>query len=162
MDEIVFRPIGYIHSDIKQRQGAPIQSTCSAREGRIEILPEYEEGLRDLDGFSHIYVLFHFHLSKGYELKVKPFLDKEKHGIFAVRAPRRPNQIGLSIVNIVKVDGNVIYFKGADMLDGTPVIDIKPYVPGFDVVEVTKSGWIEKAAHAAPETSADDRFVCDD
>lgn len=158
MEEIVFKPIGYIRSEIKSREGAPIQPSVSEHEGRIEILPEYASGLKDVDGFSHIYVLFNFHLSSGFDLMVKPFLDDVKRGVFSVRAPRRPNQIGLSIVNVIKVEDNVVYFRNADMIDGTPVIDIKPYVTKFDAPGATKFGWIEKKIDDAGRHVADDRF----
>jgi len=127
--------------------------------GTIVMEKEYEQGLNDLDGFSHIILLYHFHESKGYNLMVKPFLDDHKRGLFSTRAPRRPNPIGLSIVRLIKREGNRLTIKGIDVLNGTPLIDIKPYVPGFDTKEVTSIGWLEKSYEKAVSIKSDDRFI---
>ena len=148
--EINYNPIGYVHSPIKTVEDAPIQSIGAKNiKGYIELDYSLKDGLKDLDGFSHIIVLYHFHKSKEAKLLCKPFLDDIEHGIFAIRGPNRPNAIGISIVSIIKIQENIIYIENADMLDGTPVLDIKPYVHEFDSFENTKSGWIEKIGRAS-------------
>ncbi len=134
--EITYQPIGIVHSPHKEIQGTPIQP-AGARgiAGEIEIYEKYQEGLKDLDGFSHILLIYHFHLSKGYSLKVKPFLDDKLRGVFATRAPKRPNSIGLSVVKLNSIEKNTLYIEDVDMLDGTPVLDIKPYVSQFDFTD---------------------------
>lgn len=116
----------------------------------MEVFPEFAEGLSDLDGFSHIYLIFHLHKSDGYELKVKPFLDTVKRGLFACRAPRRPNQIGLSIVRLERVEENMVHVRDVDMLDGTPLLDIKPFVEEFDAREKIKTGWLGDSRKKRP------------
>ena len=137
------KPIGVIHSPYKTRKGMPIQPIFSREIGEIEVFGEYENGLKDLDGFSHIILLYLFHKSKGYELHVKPYLDENLRGLFATRAPRRPNPIGLSIVKLIERRGNILKVEGIDVLNGTPLLDIKPYVPEFDMRENVKIGWLE-------------------
>ncbi|MDY6932399.1 MAG: tRNA (N6-threonylcarbamoyladenosine(37)-N6)-methyltransferase TrmO, partial [Halobacteriota archaeon] len=110
-----------------------------------EIFEEYEEGLSDLDGFSHIILIFAFHKSNGFSLKVKPFLDDSVRGLFATRSPRRPNKIGMSIVNLIEIKGNILSVKGVDMIDGTPLLDIKPYIPEFDERDDVRTGWLNMA-----------------
>lgn len=158
---IIYKPIGYVHSPVKERKGAPIQSSVASDiRGCIELSPEYEEGLLDLDGFSHIIVLYHFHLSEGCELQPVPFADDKPHGVFAVRAPKRPNPIGLSILHLDKIDGVTLYVSGLDILDGTPVLDIKPYVEAFDHRPGARSGWLEKQlATGDYRKKADERFL---
>jgi tRNA-Thr(GGU) m(6)t(6)A37 methyltransferase TsaA len=143
MEKIVYQPIGVIRSKFLQKEGMPIQAALSKSAGRVEILPEYQSGLKDLDGFSHIILVYHFHLSKGYSLLSKPFLDNEEHGVFAIRAPKRPNPIGISIVRLEKIDKNILYVKGLDVIDRTLLLDIKPYVPRFDVMADAKDGWLK-------------------
>ncbi len=128
-------------------------------QGTVELLEEYSEGLQDLDGFSHIILLYQFHRSEGFELKVIPFLDTTQRGVFSTRVPKRPNPIGLSIVKLEKVEGRILHIEGVDILDGTPVIDIKPYVPKFDTQENVRAGWLEKNSDAVPQKRSDDRFV---
>jgi tRNA-Thr(GGU) m(6)t(6)A37 methyltransferase TsaA len=111
--------------------------------GRIEVYPEFAAGLQDLDGFSHLILLYVFHQSNGYTLQVKPFLDDQVRGLFATRYPRRPNPIGLSIVRLLARQENILDIEGVDMLDGTPLLDIKPYIPDFDVRTESRSGWYE-------------------
>ncbi|MBU1344994.1 MAG: tRNA (N6-threonylcarbamoyladenosine(37)-N6)-methyltransferase TrmO [Proteobacteria bacterium] len=153
-------PIGIIHTPFDELTGMPIQpSGAGYVTGTIVINKEYEQGLNDLEGFSHIILLYHFHQSKGYDLMVKPFLDDQKRGLFSTRAPRRPNPIGLSIVQLAKRDGNTLIIKGIDVLNGTPLIDIKPYVPGFDAKKVTAIGWLEKKQENAGSLKSDDRFI---
>jgi tRNA-Thr(GGU) m(6)t(6)A37 methyltransferase TsaA len=127
-------------------------------EGKIEIFEQYVRGLKDLDGFSHIILLFHLHKSKGYSLEVVPYLDDKKRGLFATRAPRRPSPIGLSVVRLKRIEGNVIYIEDIDMLDGTPLLDIKPYVPAFDDPQDIRIGWLEGKAAETEGKKADGRF----
>lgn len=148
---IEFRPIGVIHTPWINKKDAPIQPRrAGGAEGVVEVYPDFAEGLSDLDGFSHICLIFHFHKSEGYELKVKPFLDTVKRGLFACRAPRRPNQIGLSIVRLERVEGNMVYVRDVDMLDGTPLLDIKPFVEEFDAREKIKTGWLGDSLKKKP------------
>jgi tRNA-Thr(GGU) m(6)t(6)A37 methyltransferase TsaA len=139
---IAYKPIGIIHSEHTIAEETPIQPAyAKGCRGRAEIFPEYEEGLRDLDGFSHVYLIYHFHLSESVKLIVKPFLQDVERGVFATRAPSRPNAIGLSIVELVSREKNVLYLDGVDILDGTPLLDIKPYIVRFDCVQTLRNGW---------------------
>jgi len=157
---ITITPIGTIETPFNDLKGMPIQPSGAAKiQGTITMDKEYEQGLSDLEGFSHIILLYHFHQSKGYNLMVKPFLDDQKRGLFSTRAPRRPNPIGLSIVKLIKREGNKLTIEGIDVVNGTPLIDIKPYVPGFDAREVTAIGWLEKTHKNAKSLKSDDRFV---
>jgi len=159
-DEIKFRPIGIIHSPFKEAKGVPIQpSAAKGIEGKVEIFPEYTEGLEDIGNFSHIFLIYHLHLSRKYSLKVKPYMDDKERGVFATRAPSRPNPIGISVVELLEVDGNMLHIKNVDIVDGTPLLDIKPYVPEFDIHNVKKIGWLEKNVHKLPETKDDGRFI---
>jgi len=159
MNDIIFRPIGIIHTSFKESKETPIQPRKSGgAEGTIEIYDEYIPALDDLDGFSHIYLLFHLHLSKGYELKVVPYLDDRKRGLFATRAPRRPNQIGLSIVRLLRIEKNILYIKDVDIVDGTPLLDIKPYVNSFDEQTEIKIGWLKNRIKDNDIHRADSRF----
>ncbi len=159
MQEIRYRPIGVIHSPFKQTKGMPIQP-AGARgvAGTVEVIPEYGDGLKDLDGFSHIFLLYHFHLSQGYSLTVKPYLDDSLRGVFATRAPRRPNAIGISGVRLVEIEGCTLHIEDLDIVDSTPLLDIKPYVPEFDSREVERIGWLAGKAEKAAEVEADERF----
>lgn len=159
MKKIVYEPIGVIHSPFRDTKGMPIQpSGARGIKGAIELYPEYTEGLKDIEGFSHIILIYHFHLSKGYSLKVKPFMDENLRGIFATRAPMRPNPIGISVVRLVKIEGAVLQIEDVDIVDGTPLLDIKPYVPEFDVHEVEKIGWLSKKAGRVSKMKSDERF----
>ncbi len=159
MHEIRYRPIGVIHSPFKQTKGMPIQP-AGARgvAGTVEVIPEYGDGLKDLDGFSHIFLLYHFHLSQGYSLMVKPYLDDSLRGVFATRAPRRPNAIGISVVRLVGIEGCTLHIEDLDIADSTPLLDIKPYVPEFDYREVERIGWLAGKAERVAEVGADERF----
>lgn len=158
--KIVYRPIGVVRSPFSEAEGMPIQpSRARGIRGTVELEPEYAEGLQDLDGFSHAVLLCHLHRSRGFSLKVVPFLDHVARGVFATRAPRRPNPIGLSVVRLVSIEGNRISFEGVDLIDGTPVLDIKPYVPEFDEREEIRLGWLEEARRRA--TVSDGRFARD-
>ena len=139
--EILMHPIGIIHSPFTDKSQTPIQASRSQAKGVVEVYPEYAEGLQDLEGFSHIFLLYAFHESSGYSLLVKPFLDDHLRGLFATRYPARPNPIGLSVVRLTARQGNTLEIEGVDMLDGTPLLDIKPYVTDFDVRTDTCSGW---------------------
>ncbi len=159
MKKVSYEPIGTIHSPFNDIKGMPIQPTgAEGIEGVLEIKPEFTEGLKDLDGFSHIILIYHFHKSENYSLTVEPFLDKKRRGVFSTRAPKRPNPIGFSIVRLIDVDGSRINIKDIDVLDGTPILDIKPYVPEFDHREVTSTGWLNKRAKEVNEKKSDDRF----
>ena len=139
--EFLLRPIGIIHSPFTDRSQAPIQASRSHVPGTVEVYQEYAEGLQDLEGFSHIFLIYTFHESQGYSLLVKPFLDDQLRGLFATRFPARPNPIGLSVVKLIARQGNSLEVEGLDMLDGTPLLDIKPFVADFDLRTDTRSGW---------------------
>lgn len=139
--EFIMQPIGVIHSPFKDTSRTPIQSVVSEAIGQVEVLPEFVDGLQDLDGFSHLHLLYLFHCSSGYALRVKPFLDDQLRGLFATRHPCRPNPIGLSVVRLIGRSGSVLEVEGVDMLDGTPLLDIKPYVPDFDIRADVRTGW---------------------
>jgi len=156
---IKLNPIGLIRTPFKQPTGMPIQpSGAKGVKGTIEIEPEYSDGLKDLKGFSHIILLYHFHKSTKCALTVTPFLDSEKHGVFATRAPNRPNPVGLSIVKLLKIESNILYIENIDVLDETPLIDIKPYVPEFDRPSRVKTGWLETKKGNVFLKKSDDRF----
>jgi tRNA-Thr(GGU) m(6)t(6)A37 methyltransferase TsaA len=158
-EEIMYRPIGIIHSPFSEPKGTPIQpSAATGVEGTVEVFPEYAGGLKDLDGFSHVILLYHFHLSRQPSLEVKPYMDEQRHGVFATRAPSRPNPIGISVVRLVKIEGNVLHVRNIDIVDKTPLLDIKPYVPDFDVRDVEKTGWLEKSVHKLKTSKDDGRF----
>jgi tRNA-Thr(GGU) m(6)t(6)A37 methyltransferase TsaA len=141
--EFAMRPIGVIHSQFNDKKLTPIQPSRSQAVGQVEVSPEFAEGLQDIEGFSHIILLYTFHQSEGYSLRVKPFLDDQLRGLFATRYPCRPNPIGLSVVRLIARRGNLLEIEGVDVLDGTPLLDIKPYVPDFDVRLGTRVGWYE-------------------
>jgi len=155
------KPIGIIRSPFKKLVGMPIQAAFSKQgHGTVELLPEFKEGLQDLEGFSHIMLIYQFHKSKGYRLLCRPFLDEVQRGVFATRAPARPNPIGISIVKVKKIRGNKIEVAWLDVLDGTPLLDIKPYVPRFDAPEPERVGWFKKAlGKKKARLKADNRFA---
>ncbi len=154
------RPIGVIKSPFEEPEGMPIQPSGAAGiKGSVEVLPEYADGLQDLDGFSHIILLYQFHRSTGFELKVVPFMDTRPHGLFATRAPRRPNALGLSVVRLEGIDGRILHIRGVDVLNGTPLLDIKPYVPIFDAPSECRLGWIENIGEAVRKKRSDGRFI---
>jgi len=142
--DFMMKAIGIIHTPLIDKSKAPIQSSRSDIIGTIEVFPQYMEGLEGIEDFSHIYLLYGFHRSEQeISLKVQPFLDDQYHGVFTTRYPCRPNPLGLSVVQLTGKQANVLCFKGADMLDGTPLLDIKPYIPEFDVFSVDKTGWYQ-------------------
>lgn len=157
--KIEYESIGVIHSPFQSTAGMPIQPAgAGGITGTVEVFSKFASGLKDLDGFSHIILIYHFHRSSGYDLHVAPFMDAVQHGVFATRAPRRPNAIGLSVVNLLKIDGSILHVRNIDILDGTPLLDIKPYVPDFDHHQVTHFGWLEQVRGRVRKQRADDRF----
>ena len=159
MEDIRYRAIGIIRSPFEKSKGMPIQP-AGARgvAGTVEVYPDYAEGLKDLDGFSHIFLIYHFHLSQRYSLTVEPFLDNTVRGLFATRAPSRPNGIGISVVRLVKVEGCTLDIEDVDIVDRTPLLDIKPYIPEFDIREVERVGRYANRVKKVAETEADERF----
>jgi len=157
---ITLEPIGTIYTPFKTIENMPIQSAAAkGAGGKIVIKDEFAAGLKDIEGFSHAYLIYRFHKCNGYALEVKPFLDDKTHGIFATRSPKRPCGIGLSIVKITGVKGAEITIENVDMLDETPLLDIKPYVPEFDVINgEIKTGWYENKPKKLDETKSDERF----
>lgn len=157
---MTIEPIGTIATPFTSLEQMPIQPKgADATEGQLILRPEYAEGLRDLGGFSHIYILYHFHEAVRTELSVVPFMDTEKRGVFATRSPLRPSHIGMSVTRIVSVTGNIVTVEGIDVLDGTPLLDIKPYIPQFDSVENVRTGWMTKDASDVSASRSDDRFI---
>ncbi|UCD53008.1 MAG: tRNA (N6-threonylcarbamoyladenosine(37)-N6)-methyltransferase TrmO [Phycisphaerales bacterium] len=151
------KAIGTIHSPFQNASGVPIQPAfAEGAEGTVEVAPEYAEALADLAGFERIWLLYWFDRAAPFKARVKPYLDDQAHGLFATRAPARPNPIGLSCVKLLSVEGATLHVGGIDILDGTPLLDIKPYARRFDHFEVTRSGWID-ATHKGI-TKSDDRF----
>lgn len=157
---IIYEPIGIIRTPFKKPLGTPIQPAAGQGiEGTVEVYPEYEAGLMDIEGFSHIILVYHFHLIKTHKLKAKPFMDDREHGIFAIRGPARPNPIGLSVVRLVKVENNLLHIEDLDIVDGTPLLDIKPYVPRFDERTSIRQGWLEDNIDQLEKTRDDGRFI---
>lgn len=157
---MTLKPIGTIHTPYTNLEQMPIQPRGAADTlGTLIINPAYKEGLKDLDGFSHVYVLYHFHKATRSELLVTPFMDTEIRGVFATRSPLRPSHIGMSVTQIVSVQDNIVTLKGIDVLDGTPLLDIKPYIPQFDAVSNVKTGWMNKNKTEVSNTVSDSRFI---
>jgi tRNA (adenine37-N6)-methyltransferase len=160
MDEVVFRPIGVIRSPFLHVDGMPVQPMgAQGVKGRVELHADLEPGLKDLQGFSHVMLIYCFHLSSGYSLHVLPFLDRTMRGVFSTRVPRRPNGIGISVVRLTGVRGSILDIEEVDVVDGTPLLDIKPFVPQFDNREVQSAGWFTTRADEATVVRADSRFV---
>ncbi len=159
MSAIYFEPIGKIQTPFTSLEGMPIQPNGGREiEGTIHLDSVYQAGLDDLVGFSHLVLIYFLHKSEGFSLKVKPFLDNQPRGLFSTRAPKRPNPIGLSVVRLIKIERNILHIKNIDILDGTPLLDIKPYVPQFDDVEEIRLGWLTDKVDSAVKTRADSRF----
>jgi tRNA-Thr(GGU) m(6)t(6)A37 methyltransferase TsaA len=157
--KVVYEPIGVIHTPFKTRENMPVQPSGGKDiEGVAVLRPELAEALTDVDGFSHVYLIFHLHRSKGHSLKVVPFLDTERRGLFATRAPRRPNPIGVSVVRVKRIEANKLYFQDVDMLDGTPLLDIKPCVREFDSTQKMRIGWLEGKSGKTRRKRSDGRF----
>ena len=157
-ESIVLQPIGRVHSPFKHAVGMPIQTVAAQQhEGRIEVFAPFAAGLRDVQEFQYLILLTHLH-EAAERLEVVPFMDTSSHGVFATRAPARPNRIGLSIVELLGMDGCWLHFRGNDMLDGTPVLDIKPYVPQLDVRETERIGWFARGLDQLPGRLSDERM----
>jgi tRNA-Thr(GGU) m(6)t(6)A37 methyltransferase TsaA len=151
--------IGIIHSPFTKQEGMPLQPSGAAGvKGSVKVFEKYSQGLKDLDGFSHIILLYYFHLSGGYEPVVEPFMDSEQRGLFATRAPNRPNPIGLSIVQLTGIKNNMLEIQNVDIIDGSPLLDIKPYVPEFDVQNQVRIGWLEEVGKTVSSRKSDNRF----
>jgi tRNA-Thr(GGU) m(6)t(6)A37 methyltransferase TsaA len=157
--EVIYKPIGILHSPFNRLEEMPIQPTSDvSASGVVEIFPEFVGGLKDLEGFSHIYLLYHFHKVRQSNLIVTPFLDSAPRGILATRAPSRPNPIGLSLVELVRVENNLIYVNRVDVLNETPLLDIKPYVPEFEHLHDIRIGWLEQVKSQVHSQKSDARF----
>ncbi|MGB9606461.1 MAG: tRNA (N6-threonylcarbamoyladenosine(37)-N6)-methyltransferase TrmO [Bryobacteraceae bacterium] len=158
--EMRLKPIGVIRTPFREPAGTPIQPCMSdGAEGQVIVFDEYREGLSDLEGFERIWLLYWFHCASPARLRVQPYLDSQERGLFATRAPCRPNPIGISCVRLLAVEGNVLRIAEVDIVDGTPLLDIKPYVPRFDAYPAARAGWLASARSA--RCAADDRFARD-
>ena len=156
---IEMNPIGIIHTPFRQLEGMPIQPAGAAGvKGTVEVYEKFRAGLKDLDGFSHIILLYIFHSSQGFKLEVVPYMDTQPRGLFATRAPKRPNPIGLSTVELDRIENGNLHVRNADILDGTPLLDIKPYVPEFDNYARIRAGWLENVRKTVDERKSDERF----
>lgn len=159
-EKICYKPIGVIRTPFRSPEGMPIQPAGGEDiTGTVEIFPEFAPGLRDIEGFTRIVLIYHFHQSNDCSLEVIPFLDTRPHGIFATRAPSRPNPIGFSIVELLEREGSRLLVSGIDILDGTPLLDIKPYIPGCDAFTGGKAGWFPADPGHFNHTRSDDRFL---
>ena len=156
--QISLTPIGIVHSPFADPEGMPIQAAFSDAVGRLEIYAEYVDGLRDIEGFDFVTLLYQFHMTGKESLRVTPFLDDEPRGVFATRAPTRPNRIGMSVVRLLGVTGNMLDIGNVDIVSGTPVIDIKPYVPAFDSRTGCRVGWFTGKLDRAASVRADERM----
>jgi tRNA (adenine37-N6)-methyltransferase len=157
--EIAYKPIGTIQTSFQDVEGMPIQPLgAEGTKGSVELFPEYTEGLQDIEGYSHLILIYHFHLSRGSSLLVKPFLDDKLRGVFATRAPKRPNPIGFSVVRLISVNKNRLEIEDADIVDGTPLLDIKPFVSDFDNRYDTRTGWMTGKQLQARVKRSDERF----
>jgi tRNA-Thr(GGU) m(6)t(6)A37 methyltransferase TsaA len=160
LDAITYQPIGFIRSPFTQSAGTPIQPAGGRDvEARVEVREEYTPGLRDLDGFSHVILIYHFHECDKTKLTVAPFLDDVERGVFATRAPVRPNHIGMSVVRLDRIQGNVLHIRDIDVLDGTPVLDIKPHIPIVDCPGDARIGWVEGKTIHFGKTRDDGHFL---
>lgn len=137
----------------------PVQpAAAKGVKGKVVLEEKYTEGLKDLEGFSHIYLIYYLHKSDAYKLKVIPFLDEEERGLFSTRAPNRPNPIGISVVRLLNIQNNQLEIENVDILDGTPLLDIKPYIPAFDTFPADKTGWLEGKEQELGKRKSDNRF----
>ena len=160
MSEVVYKPIGVVHSPFKVPQDVPIQSVAAEGVmGIVEVAREYVDGLRDVDGFSHLILIYHCHLAQDYSLLVRPFLDERLHGVFSTRAPSRPNPVGVSVVRLTRMEKNILYIQDVDIIDGTPLLDIKPFVPEFDQRKAERIGWLTKNIDKLHSGRDDGRFA---
>jgi tRNA (adenine37-N6)-methyltransferase len=157
--KITYEPIGLIHSPFEELASMPIQPTSDASSaGSIEIYAPYIEGLKDLGGFSHLILLYHLHQVRRVDLTVTPFLDSVPRGVFATRAPCRPNAIGLSVVRLVRIEDHILHIEDVDILNGTPLLDLKPYIPAFDQRSAARTGWLEQVKGNMRTIVSDERF----
>lgn len=157
MGDIVFHPIGIIHSAFKQQEGTPVQSAfADEATGWLEVFPDYVLALQDLPEFERVWVLYHLDRTADFKPLITPYLDKHQHGLFATRSPARPNPIGMSVLRLLSIEGARIEVSGMDILDGTPLLDIKPYVPEFDAFNPSRAGWFDRVEGRG--TRADARF----
>ena len=148
MVPVMYEPIGIIHTPFKEKTSTPIQGVFAPDStGEVEVFSQYINGLEDITGFSHLILIYHFHMAEGYSLITRPFLDNESKGIFSIRHFNRPNPIGISVVRLDDVNDNILTVGEVDIIDGTPLLDIKPYVPDFDVRHNVKRGWYEYASN---------------
>ena len=160
MNKVVLHPIGVLRTPFRDLAEMPIQPTSTlSAPGTAEIFTQYRAGLQDLAGFSHLILLYHLHKAEHEQLQVTPFLDRVPRGVYATRAPTRPNHLGLSIVELLRVDGTTLHLNRLDMLDGTPLLDIKPYVPAFDEPQDVRCGWLENAPGQVRAARSDKRFT---
>jgi tRNA-Thr(GGU) m(6)t(6)A37 methyltransferase TsaA len=154
------KPIGTIHTPFDTLEDMPIQPKGAGEViGKVELEEQYVEGLADLDGFSHIYLLYQFHMAQRTTLTVTPFMDTKPRGVFATRSPLRPNHIGISIVKLIGVEKNIITVQGIDILNGTPLLDVKPYIAAFDAVQQSRSGWMKGSEEDVASKRSDRRFT---
>lgn len=161
--QICYQPIGVIRTPFKDPAGMPIQPVGGeAISGTIEVSPEYADGLKDIEGFSRIILIYHFHRSGNCRLQVVPFLDTRPHGVFSTRAPNRPNPIGVSVVSLLRREDTCLHISGVDMLDGTPLLDIKPYLPECDAFFSERTGWFPRGDSRFVKARSDDRFSGND
>lgn len=156
---ITYQPIGIVHSPFQDTKNVPIQpAAAQGVRGTVEVFDPFLAGLKDLDGFSHIFLLYHMHRASQTRLVVVPFLDREPRGVFATRAPSRPNPIGLSVVRLLGIEGTTLQIENVDVVDGTPLLDIKPYIPPFDHQPAERTGWFTESRETLGEKRSDDRF----
>lgn len=157
--KIEYQSIGVIHSPFQTIDGIPIQpAAASGIRGAVKVFPEFAQGLKDLDGFSHVILIYHLHKGTGFNLLVIPFMDSVERGVFATRAPKRPNPIGMSVVKLNRIQDHTLHVQDVDILDGTPLLDIKPYVPEFDQHPAVRIGWLGRAKRRVRDAKADNRF----
>jgi tRNA-Thr(GGU) m(6)t(6)A37 methyltransferase TsaA len=160
MKNVVYKPIGVVHSPFKAPQDVPIQSVAAEGvNGYVEVAREYVEGLRDVEGFSHLILVYHCHLAQKYSLLVRPFLDERLHGVFSTRAPSRPNPVGVSVVRLTNIEKNMLHIQDVDIIDGTPLLDIKPFVPDFDQRNAERIGWLTGKVDKLHLSRDDGRFA---
>jgi tRNA-Thr(GGU) m(6)t(6)A37 methyltransferase TsaA len=162
MQQVILTPIGIVRSPFTEPRGTPIQAAgvpVGAGRGRVEIVEEFREGLQDLEGFSHVILIYYCHRTRDWTALVEPFLDDQAHGVFATRAPSRPNPLGLSVVRLLGIEDGVLSVEGLDLVDGTPLLDLKPYVPQFDCVDAERIGWLQGRIEGMGRARDDGRFL---
>ena len=160
MGDVVYQPIGVVHSPFKTPRDVPIQATAAEGvPGCVDLPMDYVKGLKDVEGFSYLILIYHFHLAHEYSLLVKPFLDKRLHGLFATRAHSRPNPVGLLVVRLTKIENNLLHIQDVDRIDGTPLLDIKPFIPEFDQRNAEKIRWLAVKVNKMHSSRDDGRFA---